>query len=303
LKRAVLIILGFPLLASSFGVAIAQAGSEPEVGSWWRYDVELRYETSTLEGEIEFRITGTKEFRNQDVFVISSKGNGTGISGRWDKWEFSGSEYVTIDSGAVMKSTTEIYVEDEDVDDDGFAPTYFSKRETWKRTWDYYPPLDLITNTLEIGRQWTVYTNATYESVKWVDEEKYEFSENKKIVYTVQCIESANITVPAGTFGTFKLKITDRQHNYDYSYLSPKVGEVRIEGYNFQDSETLTMELVSYGYQPEENSLDMFWYIAAGAFVMVLAIVVYLTFSRKGRERIRSEELKLAESGDEGVER
>lgn len=281
------VVVSLILVASFPMTVVAQIEkSETTVGDRWTFDFEMKYEGFIMTGDVEVTVKGTTELLGYDVYILSMEGDGslTGVAS--GTWEITLTLYKRISDHATVKSEgttvlTYLYLDN--------IVTLSTEREETNN-----PPLDFDDFPIELHETWTASTSRTTTAVMRIDDvEQSRDTETETVVYTIECLRERTVTVPAGTFTGYEIKLTRDDGSYTIDVVSSTVGaSVRSEDFESDGTKIGTMELVSYdiGLKGEGlGSLELSLIIAVLVIVIVVVVVVATAVASKRKRRMEEQ--------------
>jgi hypothetical protein len=113
----------------------------------------------------------------------------------------------------------------------------------------YTPPFALFRIPFHVGDQWNV--NSTLVTVTTINSERiYQIG----VLNETRATESVDsISTPAGKFETFRVVVYANHTLSEVLWFSASLGQI-VRGYYYNNNETVTQDLVGYGYAPRSST-------------------------------------------------
>ena len=268
----ILMILSIVCVGTIVGVNEAEM-PKYSVGDKWK----VRIEYAEVEG-IGMLCTETFEITRESVKVtqfgksyvcyeIDISGNGSLYGAASATLTINGKKYVSKADGDLVKinityNGSLIY----------YGKTH-SSSEFAEET--YNPPLESSKGfPLTVGKSWSASTTRTTARQLTIDGELEQEETNKTTGIESWLIHRKElITVAAGEFDTFVVKVTHLDGKYGEWYYSPEVGDAVKQIEYYQTGELFaTLELLEYRYAAAEE--DFPWLFVIIGIVIAAAVIV-----------------------------
>ncbi len=278
-----LLVVNVFLIASFSMTTMAQIEmSEPIVGERWNYDYEMDLEGVLLTGDMVLKIKEKTQMLGYDVYTISMEGEGSFTGFISGTWVASISIHKRISDHAIVKEK-------------GIMTLTYSYMgntvtQSLEMTETNDPPVDLNDFPIELYETWSASTTRTTTTVWRINGvEDFSDTETEFVEYNMECLGERTVTVPAGTYTGYELKLTREDGNYTIEVFSLDVGAPVIsEDFESDGTKIGTMELVSYGMEEEGFwTFEMLLLIAivVTAVVMIAGIAVGVARRRRREEQ------------------
>jgi hypothetical protein len=188
------------MLASSLSISVTTAEDETAtlptrtLGDKWTVSVNYQF-PSGMTGTMTNEVTSTSaSVSSYDCTELTLTGGGT-LSGQ-GSWTINGKLYETKTDYGTARSENTI---------ESKTPTF---NETITTMTDYNPPLNNNGFPLFVGKSWTAPTTQTNMGVHVLNGALTQSNESKTTTYTFSVLRTEDVTVPAGEFQTFVIKMT-----------------------------------------------------------------------------------------------
>jgi hypothetical protein len=292
------------LLAASSQTFLPRVSAEAEfpvvtVGDFWEHEGSRTVEGMRIEGTTKLTVTGMDLVNaggvDHHTFVFSLDGSGTfnalyvdmHMFGSWsrngefyyretdlylvkfvDDLEMSGTWSNMIDSGPLFISSHN-------------TTTYELISDDWE-----YP--------INVGDYGTTHSKAA-SNINYHMEMGNGYNDNnytEHVTYfenvTYSCLKTEKITVPAGDFDAYLVKIQEKDGTYQLKWYSPEVGAgVKYKFYDENGEYYGYEKLVSYSYKssPMNIAMENLAYILLITMVPIVAAIVVLILLKRRRKK------------------
>ncbi|MDH4122520.1 MAG: hypothetical protein OEV21_00305 [Thermoplasmata archaeon] len=292
-KKIVTLIVSIILVSIlAFSNAASAKDAAIRIGDFWEYAISAEVENITIQGSmkisVESRTTQTIGGTSTSILVCKVIGNGTfSMTGMFDNGEFeiNGIEkHVESNFSTLFNS----YVFDMEVGSGGLILQIGMGLIT-----ENTPPIDVYVgnDNLTVGSAVDSSSLASYSG--WIDmpivgNSSLPSSDMNVNVEMRVLAENVPVTVPAGTFDCYKIKVTENNGMPYHVYYSEKVGNyVKIEGSESSQFLGGDMQLKSYLYAASSDALITMIIIGGGLSALIIAIVATtLILRRRGGGRM-----------------
>lgn len=221
------------------------------LGDKWTMSVNNQM-TSGMKGTLTNEVTNTSVFVSGydcTEFTVTGGGTNSGglISGQGN-WTMNGKQYETkidyskIKSSNILESSTTTF------------------NETIITATDYNPPQNSWSFPLSVGKKWTTETTQTIVSQHILNGDYSQGNETKKVTFNFAVLMTEDITVPAGEFQTFvvRMVLIDNTLNNgtssDFYYSAKAHNTVKELDYLPNGNLIFSLELLDY-YIAETTSV------------------------------------------------
>lgn len=270
------------------GTSAPVAAMDRSEGDFWTYDMAMNMEGVDVSGEMTISFEGYDAINvngsSYEVSVLKMIGDFSGST------DLLGSPMVVLGSiiGTIYETRDGYGTVKEDVTMDvnvtwGENPFQIVTNDEMETTTTYSPPLGAELDPTEDGPgdSWdetmteatTVYTDGVLdESITEVRTYQFSIASSRE-----------SVTVPAGTFDTLKLTVTDEDGGREVSWYSEVAGDaVKMEYYSEGSSEPYTtFELNEYSHDTGGLSTVILVFAGVGIALAVLALVVLLLVMKR----------------------
>jgi hypothetical protein len=155
------------------------------------------------------------------------------------------------------------------------------------------PPENDFGFPLDVGKEWnstsSVESTSTFIMTMGDDTTTETDSDTSSESTSYKCESMETISVPAGTFESYKIKESEDGEGYVYTYVSEKSGLfVKSELYDDEGDLGMVMKLKSYSFGEGQGAfaiMDYWWLL-----ILIIVIVVALVTVAAVRSRRRKEE-------------
>ncbi|MFQ5884057.1 MAG: hypothetical protein ACE5IO_03040 [Thermoplasmata archaeon] len=285
LKRILaLLVVNMFLIASFSMTTMAQIEmSDPTVGMTWTYDFDMDYGEVFLTGDMVLKIEEKTQLLGYDVYTISMNGGGSFTGLYTGTWTVSASTHKRLSDKATVREEGTMTMKY------NYMDTTVTTTLEMVETND--PPIDMNDFPIELYETWKANTTRTTTTVYLIDGvEDFSDTETEFVEYEMECLGERTVTVPAGTYTGYELKLTREDGIYTLDVLSLDINaSVISEDFESDGAKIGTMELVSYGMEEEEGfwTFEMLLLIAivGTAVVMIAGIAVGVARRRRREEQ------------------
>ncbi len=218
-----------------FTIAENQTATSPvrTLGDKWTYRVNYG-QTSGMTGTTTNEITSTSvSVSSYDCTEFTLTGGGT-TSGQ-GTWTTNGTQYETKTDYSTPKSEITL---------DTKTSTF---NETITTITDYNLPMNNSDFPFYVGKNWTATTTQTLTTKHILNGVLTEGKDSQKTTFNFTVLRSEDVTVPAGKFQTFVIRMTNDGGSSSEIYYSTKANMQVKELDYFQDGNlAFSSELLSY---------------------------------------------------------
>lgn len=308
MRKIIGLFVGIIMCLVVFSVLSGNAFGDLEKPTWsvgdkWEYNMTFTEGgmNGTMKMEVEGTTTITVNDTNYDVYMLEMSGSGTmSMSGMTGNWTMDGTGYLQQSDLAMVKTVMDMNMT---MTMEYPSPgTYYMSSSN---TTTYSPPLDENDFPISVGETWTATATAT-STEETSSNMPYYPSGNTTSTTTetenYECLCTESVTVPAGTFNTYKIKSQEPGSNsYEIDYISSDVGfMVKSETYNETGQLSSTMELTSYSYAgPEEEEggigetlgkevggVSILYWLIIIVIILVVIVIALVALKRKKKAPI-----------------
>jgi hypothetical protein len=219
-------------------------------GDFWKYEGSIQAEGMTIDITMKLEVSGTEQISVKGTVyecyhmdgTASMKVQGMTLSLEMDMWaRVSDIASVRVRT-SVLGQTTSI---------------------------SYHPPVSYPW-PLQVGDEWNGTTTIITQSSQIGDSEE-------TVDYTAEVERLTSITVPAGTYETYEVRLT-MQGTDSRNYYAPEVGyDIRVRSSELFGSDS-PIELVDFKFGSTTpggaGALDLIWYILIIVIVIVVAVAI-----------------------------
>jgi hypothetical protein len=293
----------FILLYVYIGIIGNSMGAIYQLGDYWEYNLEEHYDDLNMDGTFRLEVTGWENVADggkvyeTTVFTMTGSGtfSGSGSGFTMDgTWNSTGRSCRQISNDEPIEDVTEITME--------------GTITSWGSTFDYTSTVynettyDLIidekASTLsqgDLGRSESIVTyeqNAHFEAAGNTndDSENGTFHHEK----TYNCTRMETVTVIAGTFETYVVRVSYTDGSYLLDWQSEKTGApVKEEKYNSEGELVASTELTAYRFgrkatEPEDNRIlgtsNNLLGLCMIVIIITIIIILTLAFTLRGKK-------------------
>lgn len=269
-----------------------------DVGDSWTYEIMVSQLGMVLDGEVITQVEGETSSHGHTVYHLSLDGSGTVESsegnGTFDMW---GHQYLRKSDLAEVELNASQRV---DLNTTAIQVT----------TWFYSelvhdPPNNRFDFPTAVGEEWSVVSEATRtDTIISLLIRNTNITTNT--VYTnYTCEKTEMVTVPAGSFSSYKIMENRSTEGYGHWYVSPDVGLlVKMESFDDADELVMEYELKSYSYSPGNGNggngetdggivsliMDNLMWIIITIVIVIVVAGAALGLSRRSRGKLPPEE-------------
>jgi hypothetical protein len=260
-----------------------------QVGDEWVFDVNVNVQDVILAGEWTFTVEGEESISGHNVYNLSLEGSGPAtLSG------IGTGDYVTEGSTFLRKSDLAALKEDVKVNVsvtfgtiDVFVDFYMNI--------SYDPPQDQFDFPIKTDDTWSS-TSTVTSSLTIVSSMLPTNSTETTVILTTEfeCESKEMVSVPAGDFQSYKIKMTEEDGNYTYTYMSTRTGYMtKMQMFESTGASLGNINLKSYSYTPPVTGngddpfkaiMDYLWLIVLIIVIVVIVVIVLIAMSKRSKK-------------------
>ncbi|MFQ6061492.1 MAG: hypothetical protein ACE5KV_09430 [Thermoplasmata archaeon] len=309
-KCAILLVaLMAALLTFSTAVRADMYVPEFEPGNKWTYNVNLNMEGIVLAGEWTFEVEREEQVSGYAVYNVSLDGNGpatlTGLGA---------GNYIMEGFSLLRKSDLASVMENVHMNVSITFGTMDTYMDTFLNT-SYDPPLNEFDFPINVGDSWSSTTTVTSVMTQVSTLFPTTTSSTTETQTTdFECLSAEKISVPAGEFHSYKIKMTNETGGYSYIFISKKTGYlVKMQMFEESGASLGSIKLASYSYTAPPGGdggdilatiTDYLWLIGIIVVIVVVLVVIAVIASKRSKmppmeegARSESEEQESAPPG------
>lgn len=242
-------------------------------------------------GDWTYKFKGERTAAGYEVYDLSLDGEGTvemdipGVGTAVMDFTVDGYRYLRTSDLATVEESMNLEMST------SIAGIELSIQMDFEASYD--PPLNDLGFPLDMGKAWNITTtyasSSTFVMTMGDDTNSETSSDTTSESYGFECEYMESITVPAGTFESYKVKQSEDDGDTIYTYISEESGLfVKSEMYNEDDELEMVMKLKSYSFGEGQGAFDImdYWWF----LIIIIIVVVTLAAVAAVRSRRRKEE-------------
>jgi hypothetical protein len=276
MRRLVTIVLGLMVMLLATPAVVTAEITTPvlEPGDKWTYEVIMEEAEMEFSGDWTYEVKGEKTVAGHEVYDLALDGEGTvsmdipSFGTATMDFTVDGYRYLRISDLASVEENMTLEMSAEILGIEMSIQMYLEV--------SYAPPLNDFGFPLDVDKEWTSTSSLTSTSTFVMTMGTETTSETNTATSTespdFKCESKASITVPAGTFESYRINSSEDLEEYEIDYISEKSGLfVKSEVYDDDGQLGMIMQLKSYSYSPGKDALDImdYWW-----FIIIIVIVV-----------------------------
>ncbi len=293
MRRILSLIVGLMVMLLAMPVIVSAEITVPELesGDKWTYEVIMEESEMEFNGDWTYEVQGDKTVAGHEVYDLSLDGEGTvtmeipSFGTATMDFTVDGYRYLRISDLASVKENMTLDMSTSVIGVVLSFQIYFEV--------SYDPPLNDFGFPLDVAKEWTSTSSLTSTSTFVMTMGDNSTSETNTVTSSesssFKCESMESISVPAGTFESYRINSSEDGDEYDLDYVSEKSGIfVRSEVYDEDGELGMVMQLKSYSYGPGQDALDImdyWWFI-----ILIVIVVATLAGVAAVRSRRRKEE-------------
>ena len=205
-KNTILVVFLIAVALAGSGLILITTAADDQtalspirtLGDKWTMNVNNQM-PSGMKGTLTNEVTSTSVLvSGYDCTELTMTGGGTnsgGVISGQGSWTMNGKQYETKTDYSTVKSSNTI---------ESSTATF---NETIMTAVEYNPPQNSWSFPLSVGKNWTTTTTQTTNSQHILNNYSTKGNETKQVTFNFAVLRTENITVPAGEFQTFVVRM------------------------------------------------------------------------------------------------